>query len=557
MSAHRPGHSTRAAAAAVAVIATVLTACTNKSNPPAPISDATPVASSTAATTQSDVASPAPSSASAPVTASATTAAGTDGRSDPGAYATDLQWTDVTKKLRSAVDDKKRFLYATGTMQVPLNWADANGKKITLTLLRIRSTTQKNRIGSLLINPGGPGVSGVNNALGMAIDELPAAILQRFDIVGFDPRGIGLSDPLQCIPNKQKDAELNDPADPTTDAAWQNDIAETTLIATECYTAYGSDLTYFSTTETVRDMEALRAKLGDAKLTYLGYSYGTLIGAEYASAYPTKVRALVLDGAVDPTLTPVDENKGQSDGFQLAFSHYAASCRAQSSGCGLGADPQGFVLRLMAKAAANPIASGDKKDKRKAADGAVLLAVISALYDQTDWDTLTIALVDADHGDASGILSLDDLYNERADNGTYSNVEDANATIGCADTTQRPTFAQARALEPVWRASNPLFGGSAASSLGFCSVWKTPPDEEITVANNNAAPIVVIGNTGDPATPIAGARHLAELLGTARLLVWDGDGHTAYPKTSCITDAVDNYLINLTVPATGATCPAA
>jgi pimeloyl-ACP methyl ester carboxylesterase len=558
---HRPGHRTRAAAAMVAVIATVLTACTSKASPPAPVTDPTPAASSTAAP-QSDVASPAsssastPATASTPVTAPATTAGGTDGRSDPGAYATDLQWTDVTKKLRAAVNDKKQFLYATGTMQVPLNWADANGKKITLTLLRIRSTTQKNRIGSLLINPGGPGVSGVNSALEIAIEELPAAILQRFDIVGFDPRGIGLSDPLKCIPDKQKDAELNEPADPTTDAAWQAEISETTLIAKECYTAYGSDLTYFSTTETVRDMEALRAKLGDAKLTYLGYSYGTLIGAEYASAYPTKVRALVLDGAVDPTLTATDEDKSQADGFQLAFSHYAASCRAQDSGCGLGTDPQAFVLRLMAKAAANPIASGDKNDKRKAADGAVLLAVISALYDASDWDTLTTALVDADHGDASGILSLDDQYNERADDGSYSNVEDANATIGCADASQRPTFAQARALEPVWRASNPLFGGSAASGLGFCSVWQAPPDHEITVADNNAAPVVVIGNTGDPATPIAGARHLAELLGTARLLVWDGDGDTAYPKTGCITNAVDTYLIDLTLPATGTICPA-
>jgi pimeloyl-ACP methyl ester carboxylesterase len=555
LSEHRPGQRTGpalAVAATLVVVAALLTACTSKASRTAPVSDATPAASSTAATTESDVASPAPNSGPA------STPDGTDGRSDPGAYATNLKWTDVTKKYRASINDPNhKFLYATGTMQVPLNWADVDGKKITLTVLRIRSATQKNRIGSLLINPGGPGVSGVTDAFEQANGELPTAILQRFDIVGFDPRGIGLSDPLQCIPSKQKDAELNEPADPTTDPAWQLEIADTTLIAKECYTAYGSDLTYFSTTETVRDMEALRVKLGDTKLTYLGYSYGTLIGAEYASAYPSKVRALVLDGALDPTLTPVEEDQGQADGFQLAFSHYAESCRAQVSGCGLGSDPQGFVLRLMAKAAANPIASGDKKDKRKAADGAVLLAVISALYDESDWDTLTIALVDADHGDASGILSLDDFYNYRADNGTYSNVEDANAAIGCADTTVRPTFAQARALEPVWRASNPLFGGSAASGLGFCSVWKAQPDQKITVADNHAAPIVVIGNTADPATPIAGARHLAALLGTARLLVWDGDGHTAYPKTTCITDAVDNYLINLTLPATGATCPAA
>lgn len=489
--------------------------------------------------------------------ASSVGSSGTDGRSDPGAFASNLTWTDITKQLSAAVaDNKHNFLYAKATMQVPLNWADATGKKISITVLRIRSASQHNRIGSLVINPGGPGGSGIDAALSLAVDELPDAILARFDIVGFDPRGIGLSDPIQCITDKQKDAELNLPADPTTDAQWQQSIADATKVAQNCYTEYGSDLTYYSTTETARDMEALRAKLGDPKLTYLGYSYGTLLGAEYASAYPDKVRALVLDGAVDPTISPTDQDKTQAAGFQLAFSHFASSCTAKGASCKLGSDPQQFVLNLMAKAAAHPIPSGDAKDKRTADDGAVLLGVISALYDQTQWPDLITALADANKGDAAGILSLDDSYNERSPDGTYSNIEDANATIGCSDTTQRPTVAQAQVLQPQWRASNPLFGGSAASSLGFCSLWKAPPDQPITVANKGAAPILVIGTTGDPATPISGAQHLAALLGSGRLLVWQGDGHTAYPKTTCVTNDVDNYLINLTLPPTGATCPA-
>ncbi len=344
-------------------------------------------------------------------------------------------------------------------MQVPLNWADVTSKKISITVLRIRSASQKDRIGSLVINPGGPGGSGIQYSLDAALDELPDAILDRFDIVGFDPRGIGLSSPIQCINDKEKDAELNLPADPISNAQWQAEIADATKVAQDCYTAYGSDLTYYSTAETARDMEALRAKLGDPKLTYLGYSYGTLIGAEYASAYPDKVRALVLDGAVDPTISSVDQDKTQSAGFQLAFSHFAASCTAKGSSCKLGSDPQQYVLNLMAKAAAHPIASGDAKDKRTADDGAVLLGVISALYDESEWPDLTTALVDANKGDASGILSLDDEYNERDADGTYTNLEDANATIGCADTTDRLTVAQARELQPQWRASNPIFGG--------------------------------------------------------------------------------------------------
>jgi pimeloyl-ACP methyl ester carboxylesterase len=503
----------------------------------------------------SDVEGPASaSSATGPATGPNGSGSATDGRSDPGAFVKPLTWVNITKALAAAAGTKKRFAYARATMQVPLNWANVASPKITITVLRIRSATQHDRLGSLVINPGGPGGSGVQAAIDLALQELPKAILDRFDIVGFDPRGIGLSHPLQCVTNKQKDAELNLPADPTTDPAWEQGIADDTTVANECYKAYGSNLTYYSTAETVRDMEALRAKLGDSKLTYLGYSYGTLLGAEYASAFPDKVRALVLDGAIDPTISTIDRDKAQAAGFELAFSHFAKACTAKA--CKLGSDPQQFVMALMAKAAANPIPSGSKNDKRKAGDGAVLLGVISALYDQTQWATLTSALVDANNGDASGILALDDTYNERDPDGTYSNIEDADAAISCSDDTQRPTDAQARALEPVWRASNPLFGGAAASSLGFCSLWKAPPDQPIVVGDDQAPPILVIGTTGDPATPISGADHLATLLGSSRLLVWQGDGHTAYPKTTCVTTDVDNYLINLTLPAVGATCPA-
>ncbi|MGH3266689.1 MAG: alpha/beta hydrolase, partial [Trebonia sp.] len=395
---------------------------------------------------------------------------------DPGAFASDLTFKDVSKQLNKALAGytDRTLSFGEGTMKVPLDWANpTNGKTVSITVLRIRSASEHDRIGSLVINPGGPGGSGVEAALDLAASELPQAILDRFDIVGFDPRGIGLSHPLQCIPAKEKDADLNMPADPVTAAQWNANVAEARKIADECYSIYGNDLTYYSTAETVRDMEALRAKLGDAKLTYLGYSYGTLLGSEYASAYPDKVRALVLDGAVDPTIDTLDQDKTQAAGFALAFSHFAASCGKKSS-CPLGSDPQVWVKNLMAKANAEPIPSGDSKDDRVAKGGAVLLAVISALYDETQWGQLATALSDASNGDASGVLALDDQYNERQPDGTYSNIEDSNAAIACADDTERPTEAQARALQAQWRASDPLFGGSAAAGLGFCSLWKTP-----------------------------------------------------------------------------------
>lgn len=478
---------------------------------------------------------------------------------DPGSFATNLTFTDISKQVNDALagSTDRKLLFARAVMKVPLDWANpANGKTVSITVLRVRSQSQHDRIGSLVVNPGGPGGSGTEAALDLAVGELPQAILDRFDIVGFDPRGVALSDPIQCIPAKEKDAELNMPPDPTTDAQWAANIAEAKKVADECYSIYGSTLQFYSTAETVRDMEALRAKLGDDKLTYLGYSYGTLLGAEYASAYPDKVRALVLDGAVDPTINSVDQDKTQAAGFQLAFSHFAAACTAKGSSCGLGSNPQAFVQDLMKSSDAKPIPSGSSKDKRVVEGGAVLLAVISALYDQSQWDQLTKALVDASKGDGSGVLALDDQYNERQADGSYTNIQDANAAIGCADETDRPTVDQARALQAQWRASNPLFGGSAASSLAYCSLWKAPPDKPIKVTDANAPTVLVIGTTGDPATPISGARHLAALLGSGDLLVWQGDGHTAYPKTKCVTSDVDNYLIDLKAPAPDSTCPA-
>lgn len=477
---------------------------------------------------------------------------------DPGAFATSLHFIDISSQVNKAISGMttRKLSFGRAVMKVPLDWANpTNGKTVSLTVVRIKSASQHDRIGSLVINPGGPGGSGTEAALELALSELPDEILDRFDIVGFDPRGVGLSSPIQCIPAKEKDAELNMPPDPKTDAEWAASIAEVTKVADECYATYGSDLTFYSTAETVRDMEALRAKLGDDKLTYLGYSYGTLLGAEYASAYPDKVRALVLDGAVDPTINSVDQDKTQAAGFQLAFSHFADNC-TKSGKCALGSDPAAFVQNLMASSDKNPIPSGDASDKRVVKAGAVQLAVISALYDKTQWGQLTTALTDASRGDGSGLLALDDQYNERQSDGTYSNIEDANAAIACADETDRPSVAEARALQPQWRASNPLFGGSAASSLAYCSLWKAPPDKPITVTDANAPTVLVVGTTGDPATPISGAQHLAKLLGSGDLLTWQGDGHTAYPKTKCVTTDVDQYLIDLKAPTPGSSCPA-
>ncbi len=535
-----PTRSFRAAAVGLAFL-TALAGCTTGKHASSPTSSAPP----TGAVSQSI------STPSSPVPSGA-------GLENPGRFATDLHWDDISNQVNNAlsgVSDRKLSFYRA-VMKVPLNWAaPTDSKTLSITVVRIRAASQHDRIGSLLINPGGPGGSGLEAALDLAVQGLPQEVLDRFDIVGFDPRGVGLSSPINCIPAKEKDAQLNMPADPTSDAQWNAAVAEAQKVADECFKTYGNDLTFYSTAQTVRDMEALRSKLGDDKLTYLGYSYGTLLGAQYASAYPDRVRALVLDGAVDPTIDSIAQDKAQAAGFQLAFSHFAQNCTKQDS-CKLGSDPRQFVQDLMTKADSRPIPSGSSKDKRVVEGPAILLAVISALYDESQWSQLETALSDAAHGDGSGVLQLDDQYNERRADGTYSNIEDANATIGCADDTERPSVAEARALQPLWRAANPLFGGAAAASLFMCSLWKAPADTPIKVTDSDAPTVLVIGTTGDPATPISGAQHLASLLGSGDLLTWDGDGHTAYPKTSCITKDVDAYLISLKAPAPDSTCPA-
>lgn len=481
------------------------------------------------------------------------TAGGTPGPSGAAA-AGGITWRpcdDVARTISAQLPSN--VSYACGTLKVAADWADPhNGKTFDIALMRARAAGQTNRIGSLVVNPGGPGASGIDLAVYLSAG-LPVAITRRFDIVGFDPRGIGHSTQVKCISDANLDASFGADPDPASAQAFAGAVALSRRIAQGCAQKYGETLRLFSTEQTARDMDAIRAAVGDANLNYLGYSYGTLLGATYAQLYPRKLRAAVLDGAVDPQLSSIQSSEGQAKGFELAFNDFTSWCTQHQDTCPIAQDPRAAVTAALTQARTRPVTG---PDGRKATAGWVLTGVIYSLYSRDTWPQLGSAIANLSQGDAKQIFELADAYADRDANGHYTNMFDANSAINCADDGHSATVEQARALQSRWRAKYPLFGAPLAVGLLTCAVWPGKRDPYPTGKATGSPPILVVGTTGDPATPYAQTAKLAAMLGTGRVLTWQGEGHTAYPQTRCIVSAVDGYLLDLTVPKPGATCPA-
>ena len=457
--------------------------------------------------------------------------------------------------------------YECARILVPRNWGSGaangatagpgTGETFEIALLRIRSNKQHDRIGSLVVNPGGPGASGVDTAVylsfGSAFGGLPAAVTDRFDIVGFDPRGVARSSPVKCIPDADLDASFGYDPDPESQASFDGFVDLNKRVGQRCGDKYGDQLPLYGTEQAARDMDAVRAAVGDDKLTYLGYSYGTLLGATYAQLYPDKIRALVLDGAVDPQQKLVAGSESQAKGFERAFGNFARWCAATAGRCPVAPDARAAVTAAIDKAKVSPVRGADG---REATAGWVFYAVISSLYTESGWQELARAIDQLQGGDPTGVFKLADAYAGREDDGHYSNLFDANLAVNCADETEKPTREQIRQLQSQWREKYPLFGPALAVGMLGCVEWPGARDPYPTGRAIGAPPIVVVGTTGDPATPYEQTAALASMLGVGRVLTWEGEGHTAYPQTACVTAAVDAYLISLTVPREGLRCPA-
>jgi len=444
---------------------------------------------------------------------------------------------------------------------VPFDYARPGGQRFSLPVIKLPAADPAHRIGPLVINPGGPGGSGVQYALA-ARSEFPPALLARFDIVGFDPRGVAGSQPaLACLTGPELDTYLGTDEMTQNAAALAPIVTQARLYAQRCEQHSKALLPYVGTENTARDLDVLRAALGQSRLTYLGKSYGTYLGTWYAQLFPHRVRALVLDGAVDPETPALQFDITQAEGFQTALRSFATWCLA-AAGCPLGErvspgsvnNAAGRLQAMIVRANSVPLAN---RATGQVADGALLLnGVAAALYSKSAWPDLKTGLSRAFDGDGTVLVQLANLLLERNADGTYSNLVDADTAISCVDRPWPRSLAAWQAQASAAGRAAPLFGPPIVWGNLPCAYWPVPsaPLPRITAAG--AAPILVVGTTRDPATPYRWARALAADLSSGVLLGWNGDGHTAYGEGSaCVDRIVNAYLISLAVPRSGTVCP--
>ncbi len=442
------------------------------------------------------------------------------------------------------------------TAQVPLDYADPAGPSIGLALARVRSTGGE-PLGSLLLNRGGPGASGVDFVQQVATSIVSDDIRRQYDLVGFDPRGVQRSSPVECVDGPELDQLLAYDPDYSTDAGIQDVIDMYGELGAACLDRTGPALGHVDTISTARDLDILRAVLGDQTLSYLGFSYGTALGATYASLFPEKVGRLVLDGALPPTLTSTELAEGQAVGFENALRAYVADCQAGPR-CPLdGSVDDGLsqIHDLFDRAAAKPLPTGTD---RKLTRSLTFYGIALPLYSQSYWPYLTQALTAAlQQNDGSLLLQLADQYADRAPDGTYStNSMLAFYGINCLDSREPADIPAMRAEAAQIDASAPTVGYFFGYGATVCAQWPVPAVGGLdSYAADGAAPILVVGTTNDPATPYRWAEQLADDLSSGVLLTYEGEGHTAYGSSNdCVANAVEDYLLSGTVPAEGTRC---
>ncbi|MFJ8429852.1 alpha/beta hydrolase [Kitasatospora sp. NPDC094019] len=474
------------------------------------------------------------------------------GQADPALgsfYGQQLAWAACKDDPKTAKTDESAVQCAT--LKVPLDYANpSSGETLDIGVARITGSKPGERTGSLLVNPGGPGGSGVSMVQGGQKDY-DGPLRDHYDIVGFDPRGTGLSAPVNCLDDRARDTWA------TTDALGPE---HGKLLADACRAKYGTLLEHLGTRDTARDMDVLRAALGDRKLTYLGLSYGTYLGSVYAEEFPDRVGRLVLDGAVDPAKPIAQSNIEQYAGFERSLQAFAAHCAKQAQ-CPLGKDPDQAAGKLA------DFLDGLKQKPLTTTGGRVLTSaaawtgVVEGLYgDESGWDSLANAIGWAMvRGKGDNLLAYADSYNKRDKDGHYNVSADAYTAIYCADgATDVLTGAALDAAYAEMAAKAPLISRHEPGAALFdpdCRSWPfRSPEKAHPIVSKATTPIVVVGSTGDAATPYANSEKLATQLGNAVLLTREGEGHTGYGHSACIRDAVHAYLVDGTVPAAGTRC---
>jgi pimeloyl-ACP methyl ester carboxylesterase len=437
---------------------------------------------------------------------------------------------------------------------VPLDYHDPGGATIKIHVLKVPASGS--RIGSLVVNPGGPGAAGSSYAAGRG-SYFGDPLLAHFDLVGFDPRGTGRSSPVECLGDRAFNAYLSSDPDPRTPAQVAQFRRQQQRLARGCPRTSGALAGHVSTVESARDMDILRAALGEPRMSYFGASYGTKLGATYAQLFPQRVGRFVLDGAVDPALGTRASALQQAAGFQRALDAYAANCVQSSVGCFLGTtvpDVQQTISTVLDQISRKPLPTSDG---RELTAGDAFYGIAATLYDRGYWILLSSALRSALGGDGTLLMKLADAYAHRNADGSFQdNFLEAFYDISCVDDPYSIPYAQVPAPFPAFEKASPVVGRGYAWGLTSCDGFTPRSDEKVpTIRARGARPIVVIGTTRDPATPYRWAVALAHQLASGVLIRRDGDGHTGYHQgNSCVDTAVDSYLVSGIVPAAGLSC---
>jgi pimeloyl-ACP methyl ester carboxylesterase len=457
-------------------------------------------------------------------------------------YTQQLQWRGCNDDMECA------------EVLAPLNW-DAPQETIRIAVMR---SVVSNPIGSLLINPGGPGSSGINWMRDNFSSIATSGVRERFSLVAFDPRGVGQSTAVTCRDKDLKDELLYSQSPFELGSPEDYRRTEKLLIdfATDCIAGSGDLLGYVDTQSAARDLDLLRHLLGDEKINYLGFSYGTELGSTYAALFPDRVGRMVLDGAIDPTLTEEQGLIAQADGFDRAFRAYLTDC-LENTGCPFSGTTEDALLEVAQFFESLESAALPTESERMLSLSSGLTGVIAALYSQFSWPFLTQAFDEALAGDGTTLLFFADLYNDRNREGSYdSNLIEANIAINCADGRydQSPESVQ-QTLADLETAS-PLFGKYFGDPSLSCFGWPAQPERPtLDYAVPLASSPLVIGTTGDPATPYAQAVSLSRLLSGARLITFEGEGHTIYGgESACVNNAVDDYLLRGELPSEDLEC---
>jgi pimeloyl-ACP methyl ester carboxylesterase len=450
-----------------------------------------------------------------------------------------IEWTQLTDRIDE------------GTLTVPLDYGDPQGDTIDLYVARHRATAEPSA-GPMLANRGGPGADGATLALD-ATGWFGSEITDSFDVIGWDPRGTGRSEGVvDCIDDADYDRFFSAPDITPDDDAERVDLVDLAEEYAEACLDRVDTLQHVGTNNSARDMDAIRQALGAEQVSYFGFSYGSELGGVWATLFPTTVRAAVFDGATDPTSDPLQSTLQQGAGFEASLTTFLERCSADPQ-CPFhnDGDAEGAFDRLMASLDETPLASagGRVSVNRSVA----VLAVAQAMYSEDYWPALERALDDAAAGDGAGLLQLHDAYYGRSADGTYGNLIEAFQAINCADEEERPTVEEADGdVDEVLAVAPRIFPYTTGSYS--CTFFPRALDPRVEITGAGAGPIVVIGTTGDPATPLESSRAMADALEDGRLVVVDANEHTGYRGDDCVRGIVHEYLLGLVAPDDGTVC---